>query len=82
MTHRSDRIPLPQAEPRCEPQACTIKHRCARWLAEVPRLGSVMDYSRQDLVTGGTALCDGYKDLAALRVAKKPAPAAKKWVGP
>ena len=81
MTHRSDRIMLAQAEPRCEPAACTIKHRCARYLAILPRFGSIMDYSRQDSVTGGTALCDGYKDLAALRAAK-PAPAVKKWVGP
>ena len=80
--HRSDRIPLAHDMSRCEPAACTIKHRCARYLAILPRFGSIMDYSRQDLVTGGTALCDGYKDLAALRVATKPAPAVKKWVWP
>lgn len=81
MTHRSDRIPLAHDEPRCEPGTCTVKHRCARYLAELPRGGSISDFSRQDLVTGGTALCDWYIDLSALKVATKPPPPPKKWAG-
>lgn len=43
MTHRTDRIYLAPAEPRCSPSGvCSIKDRCARWLAALPPAGASM----------------------------------------
>lgn len=43
---RSDRIPLPAAEPRCEPsRGCTARTKCARALAVIPQGGTLGDWS-------------------------------------
>lgn len=55
MTHRSAAIPLPAEVSRCEPADCTIKTKCARWLAHIGR-SPVDDLSKDD-ISGGTALC-------------------------
>lgn len=46
MTHRTDRVWLAPAEPRCEPAGnCLQKDACARRLAAIPPMGTVTDYS-------------------------------------
>ena len=66
---RTDTIPLHASYARCEPtDTCHVKGRCARYQAALPRHGAKMeDYSIQSC--GGTALCPGYLDSAAVRKA-------------
>lgn len=46
MTHRSDRIWLAPSEPRCEPtKKMGDCDRCKRYLAEIPPMGSLTDFS-------------------------------------
>ena len=46
MTHRSDRIWLAPSEPRCEPtKKMGDCDRCKRYLAEIPPMGRLQDYS-------------------------------------
>lgn len=47
MTHRTDRVYLAPSEPRCDPSRdCGSKAKCARYLAEIPPMGTLTDYSR------------------------------------
>lgn len=65
---RSDRVPLPAHEPRCEPrQPGRAASRCARHLASVPH-GSVMQDFTASTCKPCTALCIGYIDLAVVRL--------------
>lgn len=73
---RTDRIPLAESEPRCEPsKPCTMRSRCARYQAAIPKHGATMDdYTTRSY--GGTALCPGFIASATLRkAAAEPAPA-------
>jgi hypothetical protein len=65
MSDRTDTIPLPAHEARCEPAACTMRARCARRLAAVPPHATMK--SAESWVAGGTALCVGFVDAAGLR---------------
>ena len=78
MTHdRTDRLPLDPAEPRCEPSApCAVHSKCARYIAWVPKGAPMADYSLS-AACGGTALCPGYLDAAAVRLAEAKQPAPK-----
>ena len=59
---RSASIPLPAAEPRCEPaMPCVIRGRCARYMAALKDADPVDFSATKD---GGTALCDGLLLLA------------------
>jgi hypothetical protein len=73
MSHdRSDRILLPPVEGRCEPlQACTMRTRCARYLATIPQGASLGDWSASGGYGAGTALCSGYLDANGLRLAQE-----------
>ncbi len=66
MHDRSDRVPLPASEPRCEPSTgCVIRGRCARYQAALPAQGAIMsDYSITQY--GGSALCPGYLSVHTL----------------
>ncbi len=73
MTDRTDSIRLAHDEPRCEPAACTMKSRCARKLAALPRPPHQAKMSGvESWISGGTALCTGYVDAAGLRKAAMP----------
>lgn len=79
---RSDRIPLPADEPRCEPPQCAVRTRCARAMAAIPQRGGIVgDYQLQ--AGYGTALCTGFLLVDHVRrdaMAKPaPRPAAKPW---
>lgn len=76
---RSDRVPLPADEPRCEPsQGCAASTRCARALAAIPRGTALTDYTA--MKGGGTVLCDGFVEVTGLRkAAAAAAPAVKPW---
>lgn len=75
---RSDRVPLPATEPRCEPsQGCAAKTKCARALAAIPRGTALTDYTA--MKGRGTALCDGFVEVSGLRRAAAAAPAVKPW---
>ena len=77
MTLRSDRIPLPAAEARCEPATtCTMRASCARALAAYMQGSPNRDYSLDGGV-GGTLLCRGFVNVATLRAQPTPAPARK-----
>lgn len=81
---RSDRIPLPAEEPRCEPPQCAVRARCARAMAAIPQRGAIVgDYQSEP--GAGTALCTGFLlvDLVRRAAMAKPAarPAAKPWPG-
>lgn len=68
---RSDRVPLPAGEARCEPQQdCTMRSRCARYSASLPQGTPLGDYSVDFM--GGTALCPGFVDLKSLTKEPKP----------
>lgn len=75
MTTRSDTVPLPADQARCEPSAREpAAARCARALAAVPAVGAVMaDYSIEP--NGCCVLCNGYVDIQTLRKTVAPAPA-------
>lgn len=82
MKARTDRIPLAASEPRCEPDHCSVRTRCARALAAIPAHGGIVgDYQLQ--AGYGTALCTGFLlvDLVRRDAMAKPAPrpAAKPW---
>lgn len=63
---RSPTLPLPAAEPRCEPvQPCVVRGRCARYQAEIQHGSPVRDYTAEH--GPGSYLCPGYVDSAALR---------------
>lgn len=78
--NRTDLIPLPPEEPRCEPsKPCVVRHRCARGIAALPpKFAKLEDFSIG--VSGGTVLCAGYLEAALLR--KAAAPARPKRVHP
>lgn len=78
---RSDRIPLPADEPRCEPsQTCHVRSRCARATAAIPARGAKLeDYSLG--TGGGTAVCLGYVDASSLRKAVQAPPRAHPPIG-
>lgn len=76
---RSDRVPLPATEPRCEPsQGCAAKTKCARALAAIPRGAPLRDYTAEH-ASAGTVLCDGFVEVTGLRKAAAAAPAVKPW---
>lgn len=66
---RTASIPLPANIARCEPSTdCAVRGKCARYQSAIPKHGAVMqDYSLGHL--GGTFLCPGYLDAAAVRKA-------------
>lgn len=69
---RSETVPLAASEARCEPQqTCTMRSRCARYSASIPKGAPLGDYSVEYL--GGTALCNGFVDLKSLTKESKPA---------
>lgn len=71
--NRTDTVPLPPSEPRCEPsKPCVVRHRCARAIAALPKqFAKLEDFSLG--VSGGTVLCAGYLDAAVIRKAAMPA---------
>lgn len=78
MTHRLDTIPLAEAEPRCTGLFCERKMRCARYLAAVPKYGTLGDLGR-DLIW-----CMQFVSLQELRDSAKIKPgnpAPKEWIG-
>jgi len=82
LTHdRSERVPLPASESRCEPQRpCVVRARCARYQAALLQGGRLEDFTTGDNLRdqiGGTAQCPGYVDTASLRKAHAPAPSPK-----
>lgn len=79
MTHERDpALRLPPDEARCEPSAlCTVRSRCARYIASIPASGARMDDFSLHAANGGTALCPGYLDAAAIRKQAMPAPARR-----
>ena len=80
---RSDRIPLPADEPRCEPPQCAVRTRCARAMAAIPQRGGIVgDYQSEP--GAGTALCTGFLLVDLVRAATRwpslrRGPAAKPW---
>lgn len=43
---RTDRVPLPSTEARCQPAACSQQSTCARRLAALPHIGATLrDFS-------------------------------------
>jgi hypothetical protein len=67
MSHdRLDSIRLPANVARCEPgNPCTMRHKCARYKAALPKYGgSMTDYTIAQ--GGGTAVCVGYINMATL----------------
>jgi hypothetical protein len=80
MSHdRSDAIRLPATSARCEPSGpCSMRTKCARYQASLPRNGTMMDYTLLPGY-GGTALCSGYVNVASLHALpeEKPAPVVR-----
>jgi hypothetical protein len=80
MSHeRSDSIRLLGDMARCEPSGpCTMRTKCARYMAALPKFGgSMADYA---IATGGgTALCVGYINVTTLHALpeQKPAPVVR-----
>lgn len=71
--HRSDRVPLPASEERCEPAGtCIAKGSCARYKAAILRGSPLTDHSASP--GGGTVLCIGYVNTSTLHVQANPRP--------
>lgn len=45
MTHRTDRVKLPEKATYCITDTCHQKSKCARWLALIPVGGACQDFS-------------------------------------
>ncbi len=59
---------LPNDISRCRPKSCTMRLKCLRALAEIPKYGGIVnDFEHQ--MEGGTALCSGL--LTSVPVKKK-----------
>lgn len=55
---RSASVPLPAAEPRCEPSGeCVVRGKCARYSASL-KAAAPQDFSVS--AGGGTYTCDGF----------------------
>ena len=76
---RSDRIPLPGIEARCEPgRPCVTRGTCARYQPAFLRGSPLADYSVS--LDGGTVLCGGYIRTGSL--IKQPLPGRKPHASP
>lgn len=76
MTHRSDRIWLPAAVARCEPQHdCKQRSTCARYLASIPASGARM-------IGAGLPTLWGCVDFYPLSLAKPSTIAAPRPIKP
>jgi len=69
---RTDRVPLPVAEARCEPaHPGQARFICARWHAAVLQGSPMGDYSNR--VHGCTPICDGFLSVQSAQAQAKPA---------
>ena len=77
MTHRLDTIPLPADATRCTGLFRERKMTCARYLAAIPKGGTLRDFAR-DVIW-----CMAYISLQSLKDSAKIKPAAppKDWIG-
>lgn len=70
MSERSDRVLLPADQSRCAPsRPCSMRNRCARVQAAIPQGTALEDFTtgtadRESI--GGTALCPGFINVAAV----------------
>lgn len=79
MTHRTDRVFLPAAEPRCQPtKPCSVKGKCARYMSALRGMALMGDYSGLFDLAGE---CPGFVSVDSLRSGiKAPKPEAKPYM--
>ncbi len=79
MTHERDpALRLDPDEAWCEPSMhCTVRIRCARYVATIPAHGARLNDWSVHSANGGTALCLGYLDAAVIRKQVLQAPARR-----
>ena len=77
MTHRLDTIPLPADATRCTGLFCERKMTCARYLAAIPKGGTLRDFARDAIWCMAYISLQSLKDSAKI----KPATPPKDWIG-
>ena len=77
MTHRLDTIPLPADATRCTGLFFERKMTCARYLAAIPKGGTLRDFARDVIWCMAYISLQSLKDSAKI----KPDNPAKQWIG-
>jgi hypothetical protein len=79
MTHRTDRVYLSDDQCRCDPYRtpCHKKEQCARYMAEIPSMGALDDFSG---MYGLGGVCPQFMSIVRLRPSGPAKPATHEYV--